>query len=145
MEDLSTLGYLYNGDFDILLKAAEKAITQMKLILKDTIRSPNMCEYQAQDKIGLFSGTGWKYDIRCEKRDQAIQLTLAIKPWMGFLGVYADECLVANKKAEEFIGIVKLHAPNNTSLDIERMPCPLCGEMIAKTAKLCRFCKSEIK
>jgi len=30
-----------------------------------------------------------------------------------------------------------------SNVDIERVPCPKCGEMIAKTAKMCRFCRTE--
>jgi hypothetical protein len=52
-------------------------------------------------------------------------------------------------KINEFLDLVKAFAPNinksdNPNTDIERIPCPMCGEMIAKTAKLCRFCKTEL-
>ncbi len=51
-------------------------------------------------------------------------------------------------KVQELMELVKLFAPSSTdeaqiTNDIERIPCPRCGEMIAKTAKVCRFCRAE--
>jgi len=51
-------------------------------------------------------------------------------------------------KINEFLDLVKTFVPNinesnYSATDIERIPCPKCGELIAKTAKICRFCKTE--
>lgn len=34
--------------------------------------------------------------------------------------------------------------PASAPADVERQPCPDCGELVAVTAKLCRFCRADL-
>lgn len=37
-----------------------------------------------------------------------------------------------------------VRTPASAPADVERKPCPDCGELVAVTAKLCRFCRADL-
>jgi len=141
-----TSGYNYRGDFQNLVSAVRKAIEQMGL------------------KTEVFNATG--RSLSCEVAEKMKWLTTNWPVKFSIEGTYADgeSVLIVRAsstlpsitqefsnqaKIQEFVELVKLYAPTQTSetkpqADIERIPCPSCGEMIAKTAKLCRFCHTQL-
>ena len=141
-----TSGYNYRGDFQLLVAAVRKAIEQMEL------------------KTEFFSATGTS--VSCEVAEKMKWLTTNWPVKFSVEGTYANGASVLmvqasstlpsitqefsnQAKIQEFVELVKLYAPSQSSeakpqADIDRIPCPRCGEMIAKTAKVCRFCQTEL-
>jgi len=90
--------------------------------------------------------TNWPIKFKIESSFMNGTSTLIVKASSTLTSITQE---ISNQaKINEFLDLVKTFAPNinksdNSITDIERIPCPKCGEMIAKTAKLCRFCKTE--
>ncbi len=141
-----TAAYIYNGTPNTLLSGVLKAIEKMNLTNKYENVIDNSFSIEVSEKMKWLS-TNWPIKFKIESSFMNGTSTLVVKA-SSTLTSYTQE-FSNQAKINEFLDLVKTFAPNinkanDSTTDIERIPCPKCGEMIAKTAKLCRFCKTEL-
>lgn len=138
-------GYNYRGDFRVLLEAVRKAIEQMKLNTNSSKITDSSFSFEVAEKMKWLT-TNWPIKFSIEAIDKNGTSTLIVHARSTLTSITQE---FSNKaKVQELVELVKLFAPSSTAdaqidSDIERIPCPQCGEMIAKTAKICRFCRAE--
>ena len=140
-----TAAYIYNGTPKTLLSGVLKAVEKMNLTAKHENVKDNSFSIEVSEKMKWIS-TNWPIKFKIESSFMNGTSTLIVKASSTLTSITQE---ISNQaKVNEFLDLVKTFAPNinksdNSITDIERIPCPKCGEMIAKTAKLCRFCKTE--
>jgi hypothetical protein len=139
-----TVGYRHAGNLEDLLSAVKQAIGEMGLVLRNEQASDESFRIEAGERMRWLT-TNWpvKFDIKAVREDDCNRLI--IHAWASLFSITQE--FSTNAKAQEFLGLIKLHAPEapgHATDGVERKACPRCGEMIAKTAKMCRFCKSEL-
>jgi hypothetical protein len=134
-----TAVYVYDGDPKTLLGATFKAMDKMKLRVSNQNVRGDSFSMEASEKMKWLT-TNWpvKFKISSVYLNGTSTLTVTAGATLTSL----TQEFSNQAKVNEFMDLVKAFAP--TKVDIDRMPCPRCGEMIAKTAKLCRYCKSEL-
>lgn len=140
-----TSGYNHRGDFQVLLSAVKKAIQQMELKTEYFSSTNTSLSCKVAEKMKWLT-TNWpvKFSIEATHAEGAsVLIVRASSTLPSITQEFSNQA-----KIQEFIELVKLYAPSTASepqalTDIERIPCPRCGEMIAKTAKVCRFCHTE--
>lgn len=143
-KDIS-VGYNYRGDFRVLLEAVRKAIAQMKLKTNSSKITDSSFSFEVAEKMKWLT-TNWPVKFSIEASDKNGTSTLIVHAVSTLTSITQE---FSNKaKVQELMELVKLFAPSSAeeaqiASDIERIPCPRCGEMIAKTARLCRFCRAE--
>jgi len=148
MSKVSTVGYGYRGDPGLLLKGTIRAIEQMKLVIHEKSVSERSFKLAASEKMKWLT-TNWPIKFEIEATHEGGQSTLVVRG--GTLLTSITQEFNNQAKVQELVDLIKLNAPSREedagphgSADIERMPCPQCGEMIAKTARVCRFCRTEL-
>jgi hypothetical protein len=139
-----TSGYNYRGDFSILVAAVRKAIEKMNLKTNSDKVTDYTLSFEVAEKMKWLS-TNWpvKFSVEATNKNGTSTLIVRAKSTLtSFTQEFSNQA-----KVQEFIELVKLFAPSSKAdtqtNDIERVPCPCCGEMIAKKAKMCRFCRTE--
>jgi hypothetical protein len=134
-----TAVYVYDGDSKTLLGATFKAMDKMRLRVSNQNVRGDSFSMEASEKMKWLT-TNWpvKFKIASVYLNGTSTLTVTVGATLTSL----TQEFSNQAKVNEFMDLVKAFAP--TKVDIDRMPCPRCGEMIAKTAKLCRYCKSEL-
>lgn len=139
-------GYNHYGDFHVLLEAIRKTIIQMKLNTKSSNITDCSLSLEAAEKMKWLT-INWPVKFSIEATYKNGMSTLIVRARSTLTSITQE---FSNKaKVQEFVELVKLFAPSSvtdtqTVIDIERIPCPQCGEMIAKIAKICRYCKIEL-
>ena len=148
MSKVSTVGYRYLGEPGALLEGVVRAAEQMKLVVHEKKVSDSSFKLAASEKMKWLT-TNWPVKFEIEATHEDGHSALIARAWTAMTSLTQD--FNNQAKAQELIDLIKLNAPSlpeqapaQTAADIERMPCPQCGELIAKTAKLCRFCRSEL-
>lgn len=142
----STSGYNYRGDFQALLAAVKKAVQQMDLKTSSAKIKSDSFSFEVAEKMRWMS-TSWPVKLSIEATDEKGSSLLMVRARSASLPSITQD-FSNQAKVQEFVELVKVFAPTSTPdeqapSDIQRIPCPRCGEMIAKTAKICRFCRTE--
>jgi hypothetical protein len=141
----ATAVYTYKGAPNALLSGVLKAIEQVNLTITHESVNDDSFSFEVSEKRKWLS-INWPIKFKIESSFMNGASIVIIKA-SSTLTLYRQE--ISNQaKINEFLDLVKNFVPNinesnYSATDIERIPCPKCGEMIAKTAKLCHFCKTE--
>ena len=71
--------------------------------------------------------------------------TIAKLSVAGAVGLLIAAWFVRRKRPEAATGPIKVESPRVDTTDIQRQPCPHCGELIAVSANICRFCQRDVR
>ena len=140
-----TAAYVYNGIPKTLLSGVLEAIDKMNLKTKHKKEKDGSFSIEVSENMKWLS-TNWPIKFNIESSFANGTSKLIVKASSKLTSITQESS--NQSKINEFLDLVKTFAPNtneanDSTTDIERIPCPKCGEMIAKTAKLCRFCRTE--